>query len=107
MLGYRSPFCKLFNSLFASSYDSVISKLSVYSLKSKLGSGQFGEVYEGNWLGDEGEISVAVKILKEEAKEEDRIKFLQEAAIMGQFRDPNMVTIHGIVHEDESVESDN
>jgi len=50
---------------------------------------------------------VAVKVLKEEAKEEDRIKFLQEAAIMGQFRDPNIVAIHGIVHKDESVESDN
>ena len=74
------------------------------SLGSQLGSGQFGEVYKGVWQSDDGELSVAVKILKEEAVEGDRIKFLQEAAIMGQFKDPNVAALHGIVNDEEPVE---
>ena len=43
-------------------------------------------------------VDVAVKTLKEEASEEDRVKFLQEAAIMGQFKNhPNILKILGIV----------
>ena len=40
---------------------------------------------------------VAVKALKREATELSRIKFLQEAAIMGQFYHPNIVRLHGVV----------
>ena len=40
---------------------------------------------------------MAVKTLKEGSGEEDRVKFLQEAAIMGQFRHPNVVTLYGVV----------
>ena len=39
---------------------------------------------------------VAVKILEDGANEEDRIKFLQEAAIMGQFNHPNIIRILGV-----------
>ena len=46
---------------------------------------------------------MAVKTLKEGAKEEDRVKFLQEAAIMGQFKHPNVVTMYGVVKEGEPV----
>ena len=46
---------------------------------------------------------MAVKTLKEGAKEEDRVKFLQEAAIMGQFKHPNVVTMYGVVREGEPV----
>lgn len=75
------------------------------SLESQLGSGQFGTVYKGVWHSDDGDdVSVAVKTLKEEAVQGDRIKFLQEAAIMGQFKDPNVVTLHGIVIDEEPVE---
>ena len=50
-------------------------------------------------------IEVAVKTLKEGASEEDKVKFLQEAAIMGQFSHPNVVKLYGIVVEGEPVSS--
>ena len=42
------------------------------------------------------EEEVAVKLMDEGANEEDRVKFLQEAAIMGQFNHPNIIQILGI-----------
>ena len=42
-------------------------------------------------------VDVAVKTLKSAATEGDRVSFLQEAAIMGQFRHPNIVTLMGVV----------
>ena len=42
-------------------------------------------------------MDVAVKMLHPTATETDRIKFLQEAAIMGQFHHPNIVMLHGVV----------
>ena len=48
-------------------------------------------------------MEVAIKTLKEGAGKEDRIKFLQEAAIMGQFNHRNVVTMHGIVTTGEPV----
>lgn len=45
-------------------------------------------------------IEVAVKSLKDEASEEERVKFLKEAAIMGQFNHVNIVRILGIVFDD-------
>jgi len=46
---------------------------------------------------------VAVKTLIEGAAADARVKFLQEAAIMGQFKHPNVVTMHGVVTEGEPV----
>ena len=73
-----------------------------------LGSGAFGTVYRGVWLHKEGEESeqlveeeVAVKTMEGRAGEEDRIKFLQEAAIMGQFNHPNIIQLLGISTEGE------
>ena len=42
-------------------------------------------------------MEVAVKVLKSGAMEMNRVKFLQEAAIMGQFYHPNIVQLHGVV----------
>ncbi len=53
--------------------------------------------------GEGGKVEVAVKTLKEGSKEEDRVKFLQEAAIMGQFTDHNVVTTYGVVTDGEPV----
>ena len=73
-----------------------------------LGSGEFGTVYRGVWLHEEGEESeqlveeeVAVKTMEGGASEEERIKFLQEAAIMGQFNHPNIIRLLGISTEGE------
>ena len=73
-------------------------------LTNQLGSGQFGVVYKGVWKSpSRGEVEVAIKTLKGGSGEEDRVKFLQEAAIMGQFKHPNVVTLYGVVSEGEPV----
>ena len=46
---------------------------------------------------------MAVKTLKEGSEEEDRVKFLQEAAIMRQFKHPNVVEMYGVVTQGEPV----
>ena len=51
------------------------------------------------------DIEVAVKFLKEEASEIDKVKFLQEAAIMAQFAHPNVVSLYGVVSKTEPVSS--
>ena len=43
-----------------------------------------------------------MKLLLKEASEEERVLFLREAAIMGQFNHPYMVMILGII-DDEPV----
>ena len=44
-----------------------------------------------------------MKTLKPNTTEEDRVKFLQEAAIMGQFSHPNVVKLYGVVTVGEPV----
>ena len=46
---------------------------------------------------------LAVKTLKPGALENDRVRFLQEAAIMGQFNHPNVVKLYGVVTVDDPV----
>ena len=48
-------------------------------------------------------MEVAVKTLQSSASQEDRVKFLQEAAINGQFRHPNVVKLLGVVTLGEPV----
>ena len=55
------------------------------------------------WYSLEGPVDVAIKTLKGESPEEELIKFLQEAAIMGQFHHPNIVKLHGVVTVGEPV----
>ena len=40
---------------------------------------------------------MALKSLNKESSEEDKVRFLQEAAIMGQFRHPNVISLHGVM----------
>ncbi len=69
-----------------------------------LGSGQFGKVYRGMLTsGDGDDEEVAVKTLKEGSKEEDRVKFLQEATIVGQFKHPNVIKMCGVITDGEAV----
>ena len=63
-----------------------------------LGEGHFGSVKKGMWRDPNGFIlQAAIKVMKPEADEEDKVKFLQEAAIMAQFKHPNVVTLYGVV----------
>lgn len=75
----------------------------MHRLGDTLGTGNFGTVVRGFAKLQSGNVKVAVKTLKEGSGEEERVKFLQEAAIMGQFRHPNVVKLHGVVIEDEPV----
>lgn len=45
-------------------------------------------------------LEVAVKTLTDNA---NAVKFLQEAAIMAQFKHPNIVHLHGVVYTDKVV----
>ena len=48
-------------------------------------------------------VKVAVKTLNSQCSESDRVKFLREAAIMGQFIHNNVVQLHGVVTEEENM----
>ena len=74
-----------------------ISPYCLLRLTGHLGSGQFGTVSKGVWSHPKGFEEVAVKTLKEDATQTDKVKFLQEAAIMGQFRHPSVILLYGVV----------
>ena len=61
-----------------------------------LGQGNFGFVHSGIWNSKKGKIPVAIKSLKVE-NDETNVKFLQEAAIIGQFNHPNVLKLLGVV----------
>ena len=46
---------------------------------------------------------VALKTLKEGSEQVDKVKFLQEAAIMAQFSHPNVAVLYGVVSKGEPV----
>ena len=75
-----------------------------HRIKNLLGTGEFGSVHGGllneTCESNGGTMEVAVKTMRQGAKEEERVKFLQEAAIMGQFKHANIVKILGIVLQD-------
>ena len=75
------------------------SSICVLRIIGHLGSGQFGNVEKGMWQSKE----VALKTLKTGSTDDDKVKFLQEAAIMAQFRHPNIVTLYGVVSDKEPV----
>lgn len=58
-------------------------------------------MHKGLWTHSELEphdiTEVAVKLLKNTANETEKIQFLQEAAIMGQFDHPYIIQIFGIL----------
>jgi serine/threonine protein kinase len=66
----------------------------------KLGEGEFGIVYKGEWkqLGRET-VPAALKTLKPTASNDERLKLLREAAIMGQFNHPHIVKLYGVVKD--------
>ena len=77
--------------------------LSSVKRENKLGEGQFGEVFKGEWTTPTTTLTVALKSLKSSASVEERLKLLQEAAIMGQFIHPHIVRLYGVVTLSEPV----
>ena len=66
----------------------------------ELGSGEFGVVAHGKWTqSPHKEVEVAIKMLNPDASDKDRLRFLQEAAIMCQFDHKNVIKLYGVVTE--------
>ena len=81
--------------------DLVIYLYNVCRSLQQLGAGEFGVVNLGLWSnGSADPVQVAVKTLNSQCSESDRLKFLREAAIMGQFVHNNVVQLHGVVTEE-------
>ena len=72
-----------------------------------LGSGAFGTVWKGLWKTEFRSetiyLEVAIKMSGDEVNVEDRVPFLQEAAVMGQFNHPNIVRLLAVVIHQELV----
>lgn len=66
-------------------------------------AGQFSVISKGVWKEGSNRYQVALKALPVQAGKEERTLLLQEAAVMGQFRHPNVVSIYGVVNEQDSV----
>ena len=69
----------------------------------KLGSGEFGDVASGYWKSADYSLEVALKTLSGKQSLDGRKRLLQEAAIMSQFKHPNVVKLYGVVCDDEKV----
>ncbi|XP_062538059.1 proto-oncogene tyrosine-protein kinase ROS isoform X4 [Armigeres subalbatus] len=63
-----------------------------------LGSGAFGEVYEGivKGVGGEAETRVAIKTLRKGATEQEKAEFLQEAHLMSNFKHKHILKLIGV-----------
>uniref|UniRef100_A0A2M4A502 Tyrosine-protein kinase receptor n=1 Tax=Anopheles triannulatus TaxID=58253 RepID=A0A2M4A502_9DIPT len=72
---------------------------------SLLGSGAFGEVYEGIVKGVDGEAEtlVAIKTLKKGAKEHEKQELLQEAQLMSNFKHKHITRLVGVCLEADTL----
>lgn len=71
-------------------------------LAPRLPAGEFGEVYKGTLKASgKKEVPVAIKTLKAGYTEKQRVDFLSEASIMGQFSHHNIIRLEGVVSKCE------
>ena len=100
-------FKEAISSKYVAIYKIIISNFimcMLYRILQQLGSGEFGMVNLGLWSNDCADpVQVAVKTFNSQCSESDRVKFLREAAIMGQFVHNNVVQLHGVVTEEENM----
>ncbi|XP_032381246.1 ephrin type-A receptor 6 isoform X2 [Etheostoma spectabile] len=69
-----------------------------------IGAGEFGEVCSGRLrIPGRMDIAVAIKTLKGGYMEQQRQDFLREASIMGQFDNPNIIRLEGVVTKSRPV----
>ena len=63
-----------------------------------IGEGQFGSIHGAIWhQTGKTKVEVAMKSLKKNSMDGERVQFLQEAAIMAQFKNTNVVRLYGVV----------
>ncbi|KAL3862131.1 hypothetical protein ACJMK2_008121, partial [Sinanodonta woodiana] len=68
------------------------------TIESVIGGGEFGDVCKGKLrIPSRPEMMVAIKTLKPGATDKNRLDFLTEASIMGQFDDQNVIFLEGVV----------
>ena len=65
--------------------------------------GEFGDVCKGYMRYDECQMPVAIKTLKPGASDKNRLDFLTEASIMGQFENPNVIYLKGVVTKNNPI----
>lgn len=70
-----------------------------------LGSGAFGEVYEGfvQNVGTEPETRVAIKTLRKGATEQEKGEFLQEAQLMSNFKHKHILSLIGVCFDTDTL----
>ena len=68
-----------------------------------IGKGFFATVHMGVWDTGTKNIEIAVKRLNDNTDREYRVKFLQEAAIIGQFNHPHIIKLIGVIPEDKQL----
>lgn len=71
-----------------------------------LGSGAFGEVYEGfvrNVSSAELETRVAIKTLRKGATEQEKGEFLQEAQLMSNFKHKHILSLIGVCFDTDTL----
>ncbi|XP_069553843.1 ephrin type-A receptor 6-like isoform X2 [Brachyistius frenatus] len=69
-----------------------------------IGAGEFGEVCSGRLrIPGRMDIAVAIKTLKGGYMDQQRRDFLREASIMGQFNNPNIIRLEGVVTKSRPV----
>lgn len=71
---------------------------SSLTFMNKLGSGQFGQVYQGLWNGSR---AVAIKTLKEGSM--DPKDFLAEAQVMKELRHKNLIKLYAVCTQEEPI----
>lgn len=70
----------------------------------ELGHGKFGDVHRGVWRNSRTITEVALKTLNPSTSSSDaKVKLLQEAAVMAQFKHPNVIQLYGIVIAGQNV----
>ena len=69
----------------------------------EIGQGQFGTVYKGILQTSEGPRECAMKMLHEGSSPSEKVMFLQEAAIIGQFYHQSIVRLWGVVLKGDPV----
>ncbi|KAJ6656857.1 hypothetical protein lerEdw1_003188 [Lerista edwardsae] len=74
---------------------------SCISWQKVIGAGEFGEVYKGTLKTPKKDIAVAVKTLKSGYTEKQRIDFLSEASLMGQFCHHHIIRLEGVVSKNK------
>ena len=81
--------------------------MTTCSIPSRDHFGQFGsQPLKSSWRkSDEVTVDVSLKTASMEEAVSERVKLLQEAAILAQFRHPNVVRLHGILNKDNAVRS--